>query len=83
MNNLLRINSNPFPAGIATLLRYVLTALGGLLVSRGYFSQDALNDVVGALLIIIPACYGLYKTVANKQKLVEAATTPPELIDIR
>ena len=74
------VHESPLPSSAATLLRYVLTAIGGLLVSRGYFDEALLNDVIGAVLIIAPAAYGVYRTVFNKRQLVIAATAAPNAV---
>ncbi len=71
------VRESAIPAGINTIIRYGLTALGGLLVSRGWFSEDALNDIIGALLVILPAAYGLYRTITNKKEAVIMATALP------
>ena len=37
---------------IQGVVRAVLTALGGWMVGKGYFDQTAVNDLVGAVLVI-------------------------------
>ncbi len=71
------VNESPLPQSAFTLLRYALTAIGGLLVSQGYFDEEVLNNVIGALLIIIPTAAGVYRTVFNKKQLVIAAAAAP------
>jgi hypothetical protein len=38
---------------IIGLLRHVLTALGGVLVSKGVFSADIFEQIIGALMTIV------------------------------
>ncbi len=71
------VNESPLPQSAYTLLRYVLTAIGGLLVSQGYFDEEVLNHLIGAVLIIVPAGLGIYRTVFNKKQLVIAAAAAP------
>lgn len=82
MNDQIVVNGSPVPAGIATIFRYALTAIGGLLVSKGYFAADQVNDIVGFALVILPAVYGLYKTLTHKKEAVQMANMLPDSVAV-
>lgn len=84
MSDPIIVRENPYPAGVSTVIRYALTALGAFLVSRGIFSQDMINDVIGAVLVILPAAYGLYRTVIlKKEAVVMAAALPNDVAVVK
>jgi hypothetical protein len=75
------VKDNQLPGGAATLLRYVLTALGGILVTKGFLPAGSdVNQLVGIGLMVGSAVYGVYKTFSNKKKLVTAAAAAPNSI---
>ncbi len=68
------VPASSIPESSMTLLRYALTALGGVLVSRGYLNDQTLNDVVGGLLLILPVVWGILRTkrsIAKQQTMAE------------
>lgn len=50
---------------IGGIVRAVLAALGGYLVGKGYFDQAAVNELVGAGVVIATGVW----SVLNKRKL--------------
>ncbi|HSW83518.1 MAG TPA: hypothetical protein VLH12_08590 [Usitatibacter sp.] len=42
---------------VLTALRALLIAFGGQLVSRGYTDNNTVNEVVGSLMVLIPAAW--------------------------
>ena len=53
---------------IKSLIRHILSAAGGFLVAKGVVSADQLPEVVGAVITIVAAAWGVW----SKKK----ATTP-------
>lgn len=49
-----------------TLLRYLLQALGGVLVANGKFDPAAWDTVSGAILVLLPALFGVLASNADK-----------------
>lgn len=59
-----------------SLARSALITLGGVLVTKGYIDQAALTDVVGAILVIGPAIWGILQKVEANEKLKAAIAAP-------
>lgn len=79
----IQVDPNQIPAGAATLLRYALTTIGTVMVTRGLLPAGSdVNAIVGAALVIISTLYGLWKTYDNKQKLVTVATAAPNRVAV-
>jgi len=54
---------------IKSLIRHVLSAAGGFLVAKGLVSADQLPEIVGAVITLVAAAWGIL----SKKK----STTPP------
>lgn len=77
----IEVNPNPLPASLATLLRYVLTFVGGLAVSKGVLPADSdVNELVGAVVAVAATAYGIWRTIRNKKELVVAAEAAPNSV---
>lgn len=63
-----------------TALRYILTAVGAMLVSRGWFSEEEVNQIVGIALLVIPTAYGMWRARHNNSKLQVAERLLPNEI---
>jgi len=50
-----------------SLIRHILSAAGGYLVAKGIVSADQLPEIVGAIITLVAAGWG----VANKRKAPE------------
>lgn len=67
---------NPF---VLSMIRYALTAAGGILVARGYMSEEMVAQVTGAVLTLAPAVWSLFErkqtaaAVAEARAIIEAA----------
>lgn len=48
-------------AMILSLLRYALVSAGTYVVAKGYLSETAWNEIVGGLMMIVPAAWGAWK----------------------
>lgn len=59
-------------SAILTALRYILAAAGGFIVSKGWLDAETLEQVIGAILVLIPAVAGIITNIKNKSK-AEAA----------
>lgn len=64
------------PEGVITLVRYLLAALGGIMVNRGWISDSTVNDLTGLALIALPTLYGLWLTRHKNAKLRALASLP-------
>lgn len=51
-----------------SILRTVLIALGTWLVSRGYFTETALNDIVGGVMVVAPLIWGAWNKFTSERK---------------
>jgi hypothetical protein len=48
-------------------LRTVLAAIGGLLVARGMVTADGLNEIIGAVVICVPAIWSAWEKIKADQ----------------
>lgn len=64
-------------AQLLSILRQVMLVGGGTLVSRGWFDAGTLNDLVGAVLIIVGAAWALYER--RGAGIVASAAALPEV----
>jgi len=53
-------------ATLMTLLRYLLQAVGGVLVANGKFDPGAWDTISGAVLVLLPALFGVLASNADK-----------------
>lgn len=75
------VPASPIPETTVALIRYALTAFGGaLLVKRGIISNSELQDIVGVLLVVISAGYGMWLTRRNNAKQKAMAVHLPDEI---
>jgi hypothetical protein len=49
-----------------TAIQYLLTALGGIVLTNGWFTDTEWASISGALMIIIPAIFGIAKSATEK-----------------
>ena len=59
-------------SAILTILRYVLTAIGTYVLSKGWADAATIESIIGGLLMIVPAIFGFFVNVKKTAK-VEAA----------
>lgn len=50
-----------------TLIRYVLTAIGTVAVTKGYMSADQSTALIGALVSIVSILWGVYVRYNTRQ----------------
>lgn len=68
------VPNSALPPMAATAIQYVVTALGGVLITKGFLPADSdINMLVGVVLMLASAGYGIYKTRRNvaKQQTME------------
>jgi hypothetical protein len=61
---------------IDALSRHVLTALAGVMVSRGYATQDQATAIVGGCLALISVVWSFRNKHANATAVKTALNTP-------
>lgn len=64
-------------AQLLSILRQIMLVGGGTLVSRGWFDAGTLNDLVGAILIMVGAGWALYER--RGAGIVASAAALPEV----
>lgn len=72
--------SNAITPAITTLIRYILTAVGTLMVSRGFIDQGTADMLVGAALVVIPVAYGVYISYRNSKTIKDAEPYTPDFV---
>lgn len=72
------IDPSSLEGQIWTIVRYTVSTVGGYLVGRGLIKADDLNAVLGMLVFLVPAGFGVYSTYKNKQKLLKVAEVAPD-----
>jgi ABC-type nickel/cobalt efflux system permease component RcnA len=74
------VPSSSIPLSITTLLRYLVVALGGYLVAKGFVSKEEWIEIASAILIIVPTLWGMVATVRNNQQKKLMASHLPDSI---
>ncbi len=59
------------PELLTGVLRAVLAAIGGSLVSQGYVTEDQMNQIAGALVVIFVAGWSVYSKLQAKKKAAD------------
>lgn len=73
------VPASAIPDVALTLLRYVLTLLGGaLLVKRGVISDADLQEAIGAVLMLAPIIWAALRTKQNHTVKVTLADKLPD-----
>ena len=64
------VNPNSLPTTVITVLRYVLNAIGALLITNEILPGGTdVNAIVGSILLVVSTGYGAYKSWKhNEQK---------------
>lgn len=63
---------------IATLVRYLLTSVGGYALGKGWIDNDALVVLTGLVTVAAPTAYGIFKTYTSKKRLIAVAEAAPD-----
>ena len=64
----IKVPDSSLPTTAATLIRYVLTALGTLMVTKGILPVDSdVETTVGAILVVISTGYGAWRSYKNNE----------------
>lgn len=74
------VSDSTAPAAILTAVRYVITAVGGYLVSRGAITADTLQMILGVVGAVAPNLIGVFLSIRNKRKLITAAEAAPNSV---
>ena len=76
------IDPNSIPGQLWALFRYLLTATGAFALGRGYIDGDLLQFLTALLTVAAPTAWGIYKTWANRKKLVKVGEAAPDNIAV-
>ena len=55
-------------------IRTILAAIGGVMVARGLVSDDLVNSIIGAIVIIVPAVWSAWEKIKQTTPVVQDAT---------
>ena len=78
------VSSTIVSSQMFVLMRQVLLALGGGLVTNGVVTDDQLQQIVGGLVALITLLYGQYKARQDKaEKLVLADAAPNYVAEVK
>jgi len=55
------------PDGVWSLLRYVLTSLGGGAVATGWLTENDVSTIAGAIISILTVAWGVYVRHGTRQ----------------
>lgn len=67
------VSDQTVPTTLWTIIRYAITAIGGLAVGRNWISDQNLQDILGVAGMVIPNLIGAYLSHRNKVRLITAA----------
>lgn len=68
MEKPIEIPSTDTAPAVVTLMRYLLVALGGWLISRGWMEQEQLDTLVPIVLVAVPTIVGVWKTITKNRE---------------
>lgn len=71
------VDPNPTAAMVWVAIRSLLFAAGGFFVGKGWVTQEVVEAVVGAVMVLGPAAYVLLKSRQNTAKLTRLASVAP------
>ena len=74
------VPTTPMNPALITVLRYVLTGIGGILANRGIISNDLSDTIVGAVIAIVPIVWGAYLSYKNAETMKAAEPFVPDSI---
>jgi hypothetical protein len=66
---------------IFSILRHVLTAVGGVLAAKGVIDGGAVEPLIGAILTIAGFGWGVYDKRSREAEIVDAAKTARAAVD--
>jgi hypothetical protein len=76
------VNPNALPDIAATAVRYLAALLSGWLIRKGIIADADSALILGLMLALATTAWGLYRTWANKAKLVTVASAAPNHVAI-
>lgn len=59
-----------------SILRHILTFIGGMVVARGWISADVAAQLTGAVVTIVSLLYAAFFHAASNGSIVTQSTTP-------
>lgn len=74
------VDPNPTVPMIWGAIRIILGALGGSLVTQGILTEENLNTILGAVMVILPALWVAYLNRKNTKKLAVLADAAPSAV---
>ena len=72
------VDPDPTAAMVWVAIRSLLFAAGGFFVGKGWVTQETLEAVVGALMVLLPDAFVLVKKRQNTAKLARMAAVAPD-----
>jgi hypothetical protein len=60
--------NDPTSQALLSALRSILIALGGLLTAKGYVDNATVQTIIGAVMVIAPAAWGVVDKVLAERK---------------
>lgn len=78
----IEISPNQLPGQAGTLLRYILTTVGGYALGKGWIDDQLLQVLTALITVIAPLAYGMYKTWIHKSQLVVTAEAAPNSVAV-
>jgi hypothetical protein len=82
MSDPIIIDPNSIPGQLWALFRYLLTAVGSFALGRGYIDDALLQFLTALFTVAAPTAYGIYKTWANRKKLVKVGEAAPDTVAV-
>lgn len=77
MTTPITVTDNTLEGQITTLARYLLTAVGGFALGRGWIDNELLQLLTGIVTVAAPTAWGIWKTLQNKRQLITVAEAAP------
>lgn len=78
----IQVGESALPNTLAATLRYVIVAALTFAVGRGWLDGENIEGIVGVLIALITAGYGLYRTWRTRKNLSITAEAAPNSVAV-
>lgn len=80
MADQIQVDPNTSVKAVVTAVQYLVTAATSFALGKGWVSSDLVTQLVALVPIIVPAVYGVYKTVVGNEKQKTMAAQLPDSV---
>jgi hypothetical protein len=78
----IEVNDGTMIGTVGTLLRYLVTSVGGYALGKGWIDNELLQILTGLVTVGLPLAYGVYKNYVHKTQLLVTAEAAPNSVAV-